>query len=88
MRPLPSCAHGTARLRVDGATGEEDDASVREHGSEATWSDEYEDQVRSEHHRVARSARRWTFVLLLVVAVAFTATVAWYALFLLGSMGD
>lgn len=52
------------------------------------WSDDNEATFQAERRRLTRWALTWTWALLLVVAVALTALVIWYALFSIGGIGD
>lgn len=72
--------------RVDAPCSGEDDAAVRSNAD--VWSDDHEATVEAEHRRLVRCALSWTWALLLVVAVGLTALVIWYALFLIGGIGD
>lgn len=51
------------------------------------WSDDDQAAVQAEG-RLTRWALSWTWALLLLVAVALTALVIWYAVFLIGGIGD
>ena len=52
------------------------------------WSDDHQAAVQAEGRRLTRWALSWTWALLLLVAVALIALVIWYAVFLIGGIGD